>query len=308
MGARYLTDLADILRAAGLTVVEVDGWGTRGRSSGGYDDSRPWCVMWHHTASWTTAENDVSYIVYGSPDAPLSNLYLARDGTVWVCAAGATNTNGKGQAQIMSKGVVPADSMNTHAIGIEAGNSGTGEQWPQAQVDAYFAVNNALAAGYGLLPDDCCSHQRYAPDRKIDPATSDAVEGPWQPNAVTGSGTWSLDDIREECWLRSAASPPPTPGDDDMQVRLLILTDSDAQFLAETDSQGQALFITWAGPGSPAVDTAVAAHRSEAARKGHPFDQQSDLAGIFNCAAFGPIPYGDSRHTWTGSECWRWIE
>ena len=24
--ARYLTDLADVLRAAGLTVVEVDGW------------------------------------------------------------------------------------------------------------------------------------------------------------------------------------------------------------------------------------------------------------------------------------------
>jgi hypothetical protein len=307
MGARYLIELVAVLQNAGLDVVAVDGWESRARSSGGFDGDRPWAIMWHHTASDTSPENDVGYICFNSPDAPLANLYLARDGVVWVCAAGATNTNGKGQSQMMSKGVVPADSMNTHAIGIEAANNGVGQVWPQAQIDAYFAVNNAVAAAYGLQPDDCCTHQRYAPDRKIDPATSDAVQGPWQPPAVTGSGTWSLDDIREECWLRSA-NPTPTPGDDDMQVRLLILTDSDAQFLAETDSQGQALFITWAGPGSHAVDTAVAAHRSEAARKGHPFEQSSDLAGIYNCCAFGPIPFGDSKHIWTGSECWRWVD
>jgi len=307
MGSRYLTELADVLRGAGLVVIEVDGWGTRGRGSGGFDGDRPWVIMWHHTASDTTAENDVSYIVYGSPDAPLANLYLARDGSVWVCAAGATNTNGKGQAMIMSKGVVPSDQCNTHAIGIEAANDGVGGAWPQVQVDAYFTINNALAAAYGLQPDDCATHSYYAgASRKIDPARADSVEGAWMPEAANSSGTWSLDDIREEAWLRSADMPPPPAKDgDDMQVRLLILSDSDAQFLAETDSQGQALYVTWAGPGSATVDQVVGAHRGEAHRKGHDFEQLGDVAGLFNCVLVGPLPAGDSRHDWTGAEFWR---
>jgi len=222
VGDRYLVDLADVLRAAGLVVVEVDGWGQRARSSGGFDGDRPWVIMWHHTASNTHAENDVSYICYGSQDAPLANLYLARDGSVWVCAAGATNTNGKGQAMIMSKGVVPADSCNTHAIGIEAANDGVGEPWAQVQVDAYFRVNNALAAAYGMQPDDCATHSYYAgASRKIDPAQAVAVQGPWVPDSANSSGTWSLDDIREEAWLRSADFPPPKQETDEMYLATL---------------------------------------------------------------------------------------
>jgi len=307
MGDRYLIELADVLRAAGLTVIEVDGWGTRARSSGGFDGDRPWAIMWHHTASDTVPENDVSYICYGSQDAPLANLYLARDGAVWVCAAGATNTNGKGSAMMMSKGVVPTDQANTHCIGVEAANDGVGQTWPQVQVDAYFRLNNAVAAAYGLLPDDCATHHYYAPDRKIDPATADAVQGQWTPGAVSSSGSWDVDDVREEAWLRSADMPPPKEGDD-MQVRLLVLSDSDAQFLAETDSQGQALFVTWAGPGSAVVDQVVGAHRGEAKRKGHDFEQVGDVDGLFNCVLVGPLPAGDSRHAWSGDEFWRWVE
>jgi len=307
MGTRFLVELADVLRAAGLVVVEVDGWGTRARSSGGFDGDRPWVIMWHHTASDTHPENDVSYICYGSQDAPLANLYLARDGAVWVCAAGATNTNGKGQAMIMSKGVVPMDSCNTHAIGIEAANDGVGGAWPREQVDAYFVVNNALAAAYGLQPDDLATHSYYAgASRKIDPAQAVAVQGPWVPDSANSSGTWALDDIREEAWLRSADIPP-VKDDDDMQVRLLILSDSDAQFLAETDSQGQALYVTWAGPGSAIIDRVVGAHRGEAHRKGHDFDQLGDIEGLFNCVLVGPLPVGDSRHDWTGAEFWRQV-
>jgi N-acetylmuramoyl-L-alanine amidase len=217
MSGRYLTDLADICRAAGLDVVEVDGWQTRARSSGGYADGRPWCVMWHHTASSTSPANDVSYIVTGSPDAPLANLYLSRDPTVYVCAAGATNTNGKGGPLPVSRGTVPADSMNTYAIGIEAQNDGTGQPWPQQQIDAYFTLSDALTDGYGLAADDVASHNVWAPDRKIDPATANAVQGPWQPGSINSSGTWSVGDLRGECRRRSSTTPPPTPtppGDD----------------------------------------------------------------------------------------------
>lgn len=233
MGARYLTDLGDVLTAAGLDVVLVDGWQTRSRSSGGYDGDRPWCAMWHHTASQASAQGDVDYICSGSPDAPLANLYLARDGEVWICAAGATNTNGKGDAQMMTRGVIPADSMNTHAIGIEAANNGVGEQWPQVQIDAYFTINNALANAYGLAPDDCCTHHQYAPDRKIDPATANAVKGVWQPRSINSSGTWNVDDVRDECWIRAGTPgpqpPTPTPptAEDDMRISPFLIQTTD---------------------------------------------------------------------------------
>ena len=55
--------------------------------------------------------------------------------------------------------------------------------------------------------------------RKIDPATADAVQGPWRPRASTSSGTWELYDIATELIDRAAAQPGPTPtpdpGDDD---------------------------------------------------------------------------------------------
>lgn len=211
MGSRYLTDLADVVRSAGLAVVEVDGWQSRARGSGGYDGDRPWVVMWHHTASDTHPENDVGYIVYGCPDAPVANLYLGRDGVVWICAAGATNTNGKGGPTGVSRGTVPVDQMNTHAIGIEMANTGLGEPWPQLQIDAAFTLSIALCRAYGLSDSDICTHAEWAPTRKIDPAVAAAVQGPWQPEPINSSGTWSLVDLIVEQTRRSSTLPNPTP-------------------------------------------------------------------------------------------------
>ena len=91
-----------------------------------------------------------------------------------------------------------------------------------------------------------------------------------------------------------------------MQIRLLVLTDADAQFLAETTNDGQALYVTWAGPGSVPVDTAVAAHRAAAAAKGQPFEQVGNVAGLYNCVLLGALPSGD-RYVWRGNEFWRWL-
>lgn len=210
MGDRYLP-LADWARGAGLPVVEDAGWERRARSSGGFDGSKPWVVMWHHTASKTSPQSDVNYICRGSPDAPIANLLLDRTGTVWVCAGGATNTNGKGGPFTASRGTVPPDSMNTYAVSIEAANDGTGEPWPVAQIDAFFALSLALTAALGLEPDDVCHHSVWAPDRKIDPATAAAVAGNWWPGAVNSSGSWSLPDTHDELNAR-AGLPPPGPG------------------------------------------------------------------------------------------------
>jgi len=209
MGSYYLTWLADELRRAGQRVVECDSWKTRSRSSGGYDSGRPWCVMWHHTASSTgcSAANDVAYMLNPSNDAyPTANLYIARDGEVWVMAAGATNTNGKGSGtRDTSRGTVPVDSMNTYAVGIEIGNNGVGEPYSKACIDAAFATSLVVTSKCGLLPTDVIHHQAYAPDRKVDPATCTGVQGGWYPKSVTSSGTWSLDDLKAECNRRAAA-------------------------------------------------------------------------------------------------------
>lgn len=216
----YLTDLANWLRAGGLSVKEYQGWQNRSRSSGGYA-SNPLCVMWHHTASSSSwnGQRDADYIATGDSDAPLANLYIDRSGLVWVIAAGATNTNGKGGPQSFSRGTVPVDSMNTRAVGVEMGNNGVGEPWPQCQIDSMFTVSNIVNAKLGNRPSDCCTHNVWAPTRKIDPATAPAVQGPWKPRGTNSSGTWNLDDIRDECERRSGSPipqpPTPTPDDED---------------------------------------------------------------------------------------------
>lgn len=228
MSGGMLTWLADELRATGLTVLEVNGWQTRARSSGGFASGRPLGVMWHHTASpasWD-GRRDAEYIATGDPSAPLANLVIDRRGQVWVCAAGATNTNGKGGPFTRwSRGTVPSDSMNTHGFGIEFGNNGVGEPWPECQLDAGFIASNAVNARCGNLPSDVCTHNVWAPSRKIDPATATAVQGAWRPRSTNSSGTWNLDDLADECTRRATTTPAPTPPpdtEDDMPAPVLL--------------------------------------------------------------------------------------
>jgi hypothetical protein len=110
---------------------------------------------------------------------------------------------------------VPADQMNTHAIGMEIQNTGVGQAYSPECIDAAMRTSLACCAAYGLRPDDVAGHWDYAPTRKIDPATAAAVQGPWRPRSVTSSGTWSIDDLRAELNRRAAAvgptPPDPTP-------------------------------------------------------------------------------------------------
>jgi hypothetical protein len=206
MGSIFLTWLADDLEAAGLQVVRYDGWTERARGSGGYAHN-PLCCMWHHTASLTSPANDSYYMCHGSSDRPIANLLIARDGVVWVLAAGATNTNGKGRDLIFTRGTVPIDKMNEHAVGMEIANDGLGEPYLQQQIDAAFVVSNVINARLGNQPSDVCTHQHYAPDRKIDPARGSSVQGPWQPGEINSSGSWDRSDLQDECLWR--AGPPP---------------------------------------------------------------------------------------------------
>jgi hypothetical protein len=222
MGSRYLLELADVCRAAGLTVQEEPGWQSRARGSGGYDGGRPTHVMVHHTASnpGSDGQADVNYCCYGSADAPLANLYLARAGKVWVMAAGCTNTNGGGHD--WWGGGVPDDSMNTHAIGIEAANAGTGEPWPPAQQESYTRLARALCDRYGIAPAHCRGHFEWAPDRKIDPAG---------PSRWATSGTWNMDPYRADIaagWPTPDVPPPLPPSEELPMTYILESTANDA--------------------------------------------------------------------------------
>ena len=237
MSGLYYTDLLDILRGAGLTVQVASvnsGWETRSRSSGGFP-SAPLCVFWHHTASSTSPENDLNYMINGSSDAPVGNMLIDRDGVCWPIAAGASNCAGKGGPASFSRGTIPADQGNTRGWQCEVANAGTGEPWPLAQLNAYFLASNAMNARFGNQPTDIITHNVWAPTRKIDPATADAVQGSWRPRSCTSSGTWHLDDVRAECAARAGQTPAPTPDeeDDDVKHYLVLYPGSQGQYVTD---------------------------------------------------------------------------
>lgn len=279
MSGIYLTDMAHWLRSAGLNVIEQAGWQTRARSSGGYASGRPWCIMWHHTASNPSSDGqgDVNYII-SADSAPISNLYINRAGTVWVIAAGATNTNGKGGPVNVSRGQIPLDQMNTYAVGIEVANNGVGEAWPEAQIDAFFATSIALTQALGLQADDVCSHSVYAAGRKIDPAQAHAVQGAWRPTSVNASGSWSLDDIKSECRARANGALPPPPKEDIM-FNVVAVRDHSEALGGNMDSNGIIAQITWLNPN----------RYNACIQAGAPILTVS-LNELANCDLLGPCP------------------
>lgn len=207
-----LTWAADAFRQAGLRVIEQNGWKTRTKSSGGYKDGRPWGCMWHHTAGTGSTAAEANYMSFGAAARPIANVCIGREGEVWVLAAGPTNTNGVGNATRWSKGLVPNNSMNSYAWGIELNNDGRGQMYPQAQVDAAFVVSNVINARCGNQPTDVCTHTQWAPSRKTDPAAAVSVQGSWKPRSCNSSGSWNLDDLKAECQRRAQPTSTPSPG------------------------------------------------------------------------------------------------
>lgn len=203
MTYRYLTQLADVLRAADLKVVEVPGWKTRGRpsSTGGFD---PVGVLWHHTGAKDTnphsIADDKAYAEWlaeiGRSDlpAPLCQLSIGRDGTVYVCAAGRGNHAGKAKAS----GSVAAGDGNQLYIGVECQNTGS-EGWPAAQRDAMVTTGAVLATK--VLHTSAQAQRGHR---------ETSVTGKWDP------GKLDLDEFRadvaaEITALLRPAKPDPEP-------------------------------------------------------------------------------------------------
>jgi hypothetical protein len=237
VGSLYLLDLPTVLRAAGLTVYEVDGWQTRARGSGGYEPGRPNHVMTHHTASPASADgwDDVNYCTFHDDDAPLCNLYINREGKWWVCAAGATNTNGSGHDPC---GFTPDDSMNSHAIGIEAGNNGVGETWPNVQLDSYLKACRALCDAYGIPDSRIHAHHEWAPTRKTDPAGPPRYQHGGGPSPIS----WTMSEFRADV-DSLAPGPEPEPTPEPSHDLGAIHDEGDPMFIAQKDD------VFWIGNG-----------------------------------------------------------
>ncbi len=204
--------LPDVLRAAGLTVVETAGWQTRG-----YELDAVEGVGAHHTASPSTSTlaTNLHVVTNGNAVAPgpIAQLLLWRDGTFYVIASGRANHAGAGGPlgswlPASVPGVV--SPANRRTLGIEAVNSGVGEVWSPAMLDAYEIGTAAILRHIGHGADRAFTHQEYAPTRKIDPA------GPTGGRIATlpGSLTWSPSAWR----ARVASRLTPPVQEDDMQT------------------------------------------------------------------------------------------
>jgi hypothetical protein len=217
-----LTTLADIVRGAGLTVVEVDGWKTRGH--GALVDVKT--VVCHHTATPATARGDypsLAVVRDGRSDlaGPLCNLGLSRTGVVYVVAAGVAYHAGV---------VLDPSYGNTHSIGIEAENPGDGSPWPAAQVDAYARLCAALVKGYGLTVARVLGHKEVCSPkgRKDDPDFDMVAFRAAVTRYVNGALTVALtaDDVKS-VWTSQDLNPMAggtSPSDNPAEALLHILS------------------------------------------------------------------------------------
>jgi hypothetical protein len=147
--------LADKMRDAGLDVVEVAGWQTRGSSS-----FSPRGFVWHHTAGPRTGiAPSLGVCINGRRDlpGPLCNLFLDRAGTVYVVASGRANHAGAGSWAGLTG--------NASVYGLEIENVGTpAEPWSPLILD----IAARIAAATGVDHELACLHREWAPRRKVD--------------------------------------------------------------------------------------------------------------------------------------------
>jgi hypothetical protein len=163
-----ITNLATILRNAGLNVVEVSGWTTRGHGQMTAVKS----IICHHTAGPASGDMpSLNLIRDGSSSlaGPLAQLGLGRTGTWYVVAAGLS----------YHAGVVTDSTLysNANAIGIEAEGTGLPAtdighvHWPEVQYQSYLRGVRALQNAFNVPTSRVLGHKEVASPlgRKIDP-------------------------------------------------------------------------------------------------------------------------------------------
>ena len=148
------------VKNAGVKYKKVSGWASRGHGTMGSIQS----VICHHTAGPKSGNSpSLNVVAYGRPglSGPLAQLFLARDGTVYLVAAGISYHAGRVSSNTYS---------NSHAIGIEAEATGL-DSWPAHQINEYAKLCKALIKEFGLSTSRVRGHKEVAVPRgrKPDP-------------------------------------------------------------------------------------------------------------------------------------------
>jgi hypothetical protein len=165
-----LYELPIFLKHGGLDVVVEPGWKTSGH--GPMDPVNVKGVLCHHTAGPKSGDApSLPVVVNGRPDlaGPLAQLFLSRSGVwhvvtvfkAWHAGAGAPGTKWE------------HFDGNVHLIGIEAENTGLGDDpWPEQQLESYARGVAVLLSRYRCPLEMCLGHKEYAVGRKTDPSFS----------------------------------------------------------------------------------------------------------------------------------------
>ena len=171
--------LLDVLTDAGLTVVQVPGWRTRGGET-----FEPIGVTWHATAGSGSARAEVDVLLNGSATAPppIAQLMLYRDGVIYLVGAGRCNHNLTGWDG-PNKGL-----GNTALVGIEMANNNLTDPWPDVQLDAARRATVAIFRRLGTDP-----MKRLAGHYEHQPA---ATAPPGQDSTKTDPLGVDMDDER----------------------------------------------------------------------------------------------------------------
>lgn len=162
-----ITDMADVLRGAGIPVVELPGWKNTGETDGPFN---PIGILFHHDAMGLHNSNVPSYMSQNGNNGSQVwiGYYDGQTPSVVLMAAGRKWHAGLGQGY----GDIPPNSGNSLMIGVETDYTGSGP-WPQELIDLVFKATAVIKQHYGFNTSNCCGHKEYAPDRKIDPANVD---------------------------------------------------------------------------------------------------------------------------------------
>ena len=125
-------------------------------------------VVLHHTGTKDSAPGDfpsLKVVQRGRSDlaGPLCNYGLGRSGTIYLITEGRAYHAGPGQWMGITAG-------NSHFLGIEAENGGTGSAWPAVQLDAYQRLVASILHALGRDTNWDVRHADWAEPagRKVD--------------------------------------------------------------------------------------------------------------------------------------------
>ncbi|GAB3831792.1 N-acetylmuramoyl-L-alanine amidase [Kribbella italica] len=187
--------LADVLRAAGVQVIEEGDW--RGRAVSG--SFAPIGVLWHHTAATSSPGNPapaLGTVIDGRDDleGPLCHALVDYNGVFHLISAGRANHAGATRAS----GPIPAGDGNTLLVGWEIDYNGVDQVMTAAQYSASVTATAAVLRQLGRDASFARGHRETSTTGKIDPyaVDLDRMRADVAAQLSGGSPTAALHSLR----------------------------------------------------------------------------------------------------------------